>query len=108
MSKKTAAPANGSNYQNQVKNTKTHLSPIERRIVKLLLKQPYISYDLEHLAFCRYAADNIQHIRQKGIDIISTMVDYIRQVDGKNVKVGRYSINPESEEKARLSVEVKK
>ena len=74
------------------------------RIVKLLLKQPYISYDLEKLAFCRYAADNIQHIRQKGIDIITTMVDYIRQVDGKNVKVGQYSIAPDSLEKARLSV----
>ena len=104
MSKKTAASANGSNYQNQVKNTKMHLSPIERQIVKLLLKQPYISYDLEHSAFCRCAADNIQHIRQRGISIITTMVDYIRKVDNKTVKVGRYSIAPDSLIKARLSV----
>ena len=37
---------------------------------------------------------------------ITTMVDYIRQVAGKNVKVGQYSIAPDSVEKARLSAGV--
>ena len=104
MNNKKQSPSPKGNHQKQVNNIKIHLSPTESRIVKLLLKQPYISYDLEYLAFCRYAADNIQHIRQKGISIITTMVDYIRKVDNKNVKVGQYSIDPDSLEKARLAV----
>ena len=60
------------------------------------MDRPQLSYDVEKLAFCRYAADNVQHIRAKGIGIITTMVDYERQVDGKVVKVGEYSISPDS------------
>ena len=85
-------------------NTRVHLSPTQWRITKLLLDEPLISFDLERLACCRYAADSIQHLKAKGINIITTMVPYIRHVDGKTVMVGKYSIAPESRDLAIRSV----
>ncbi len=99
---KSALKSSSKATQDSGNNTRVHLSPTERRIVKLLLDKPHISYEVESLAFCRYAADNIQHIRAKGICVTTTMVDYTR-LDGKSVKVGEYSIPPESRELAARS-----
>ncbi len=104
MDSKTAAPATGATIQDTSHNNITvKLSPTQKRIVKLLLIAPHLSFDVEAKAYCRYAADNIQHIRNRGIDVITTMVDYVRK-DGKNVKVGKYSIAPWSINLARQSV----
>ncbi len=86
-----------------INNAKVHLSPAKSRIVKLLLIAPHLSFGLEAKAYCRYAADNIQHIRARGIDIITNMVDYVRH-DGKNLKVGKYSIASQIIDLAQRSV----
>ena len=74
--------------ENQANHTRIHLSPTQSRIVTLLLNKPHISFDLERFACCRYAADQVQHLRNKGIDIVTTMIPYIRQVDKKNRSCG--------------------
>ena len=98
------ATSNSSNNNSQANINRVHLSPTQSRAVKLLLTGSYISWDLERLIHCRYAPDIIQHLRLKGISIITEMVSHIRATDGKKVKVGKYSIAPESLDKARLSV----
>lgn len=89
---------------NTPNNNRVHLSETESWIVKLLLTSPRITFDVERIVCCRYSPDKIQHIRAKGINIITTMVDYTRQIDGKVVKVGEYSIAPDSVDIAIKSV----
>ena len=103
MKKSNTPSAKGAPENQQANNNKIHLSPIQSRAVKLLLNKSCISWDLEILIHCRYAPDIIQHIRRKGIEVITTMVPHKRLTDGKTVRVGKYSIAPSSLDTARLA-----
>jgi len=104
MIEKTAAAHEKSGAINtktkQAHDNRVRLSPTQSRIVKLLLKQPEYTFDLEKKACCRYAADNICKVRAKGIGITTELVKYTRE-DGLIVRVGRYSIDDDSVDSAR-------
>ena len=85
---------------------KLHLTPTEQRIVKLLLVEPQLSYQLEKKAFCRYAADHIKLIRRKGLKIVTDMVVYKRKTDGKTTRVGRYRIDNDSIDAVRRFISI--
>lgn len=76
-----------------------HLSPLERRAVLLLLDRPYLTYDLEKAARCRYSPNVIKCIRRRGIEVITTEV----KIPGRKNPVGLYSISPCSVDLARRS-----
>jgi len=84
-------------------NSTLKLSSTQIRIVKLLLVKPELSFEVEQKAYCRYAADNIHKLRNKGINITTRLVSYTRK-DGTVSTVGQYSIDPLSVDHAKRAV----
>lgn len=76
-----------------MKNIK--LSKREARILSVLLSQPLKGWEIEKQARVRYAPSAMQHLAEKGILIISTMIPWVDE-DGDKRDIAIYSIDPES------------
>ena len=97
MSKKNEAALGkgGNNNTEQAHSNRRRLTRGESRIINCLREKPSFTFELEKKCFVRYSANFVKNLRNKGFNIKTDLVPYVRR-DGTKTRVGVYTLISES------------